>query len=227
MSEPFHHKHPYLTVLILLIMLLIVTDFFTDLFGRDDHRHAHHGPGYHYGYHHGQSMGHDWHHGGPVHPQAPRNHFSFGMDMPHWMVPMLHEKGWVSPSPMESGFAPHTGPEIAFTCLDDLQNWAESRLIMGQGADGGTAVSEADWQAFVEAEIRPRLPLGFTVLDAAGHWGDGAGGFFPEPAKVLVLLHDGSGRDTVTAIGAAYLETFDRNFVLRADSPACVRFNRG
>ena len=28
MSDPFHHKHPYLTVIVLLIILLVVSKFF-------------------------------------------------------------------------------------------------------------------------------------------------------------------------------------------------------
>ena len=28
MSDPFHHKHPYLTVIVLLIILLVISKFF-------------------------------------------------------------------------------------------------------------------------------------------------------------------------------------------------------
>jgi hypothetical protein len=37
MSEPFHHKHPYLSVITLLIALLIATDFISNLIGFNRH----------------------------------------------------------------------------------------------------------------------------------------------------------------------------------------------
>jgi hypothetical protein len=57
MAEPFHHKHPYLTVLILLIILLVVTESITDWLG---YRHYHGRDGSSYHGQHDDGHGRDW-----------------------------------------------------------------------------------------------------------------------------------------------------------------------
>jgi hypothetical protein len=109
-------------------------------------------------------------------------------------------------------------------CRDGMESWAESRLFMGRGSEDGIVVSEADWEKFLDTEIRKRFPNGFTVIDVGGYWGEGAGASYSEPAKVLLLLHDGSEYDAVNEIGAAFLEQFNQSSVLRTDSFACLKF---
>ena len=38
MSDPFHHKHPYLTVIVLLIILLVISKFFQACSGPESSR---------------------------------------------------------------------------------------------------------------------------------------------------------------------------------------------
>ena len=176
MTDSFHHKHPYLTVLILLIILLVVSDFVRDItgLGRPHHRYSGYG-GHHYGEHYRGGS----HHGGS-----------------------------------------------AMACGRGDAPFVAGHLLMGRGGDGGTAVSDADWQQFVNDEIRPRLPRGFSVFHIDGYSGDGDGGFYSEQSVMLYLLHDGSERDTLEAIGDAYREKFNRGFVLHAENFSCVRFDR-
>ena len=115
-------------------------------------------------------------------------------------------------------------PHKMQVCRDGMQPWVESRLFMGRGGDGGVAVSDADWAQFVQEVIRPRLPLGFTVVDTSGYWGEASGAFHTEQTQMLILLHDGSKDDELNDITAAYKARYDRNIVLRTDSPECVDF---
>ena len=61
MSDPFHHKHPYLTVIMLLIILLVVSEFFSSMFW------PRHNYDHHYGHRYGGDYGHHhrYHGGGP------------------------------------------------------------------------------------------------------------------------------------------------------------------
>ena len=165
MSQPFHHKHPYLSVLVLLVVVLAIANWVSGESGD-------------------RGWGHDWR--GKVEEKSGR----YDKMMRH-------------------------------ACDDDA--WVETKLFMGQGEDGGIKVNEADWLAFLEDEIRPCLPDGFTVLSANGYWG-AEGQFYSEDAKLLLLLHDDTKDEVMKAISDAYLARFQRGVVLRADDPACVRF---
>jgi hypothetical protein len=182
MADPFHHKHPYLTVLMVLVTLLVVTDFISDWLWRDRH--------------------HDGFRYGPVWHEWARQNLS-GKDADEF-----------ENKPLKRGAK----------CGDGLDRWAETRLFMGRGSEGGQVVSDDDFEQFLDNEIRTRFPDGFTVLDAGGHWGSEDGKRYSEQTKLLLLLHDGSKYDTVDEIGEEYLEQFDQSSVLRADGFACVKF---
>ena len=63
--------------------------------------------------------------------------------------------------------------QIPNACPSHLKSMQEADLYFGPDIGGAAAVSEEDWQRFVEAEIAPRFPNGFTVEDASGQWLDG------------------------------------------------------
>ena len=95
---------------------------------------------------------------------------------------------------------------------------------MGRGGDGGDAVYDTEWAQFVQEVIRPRLPLGFTVVDTSGYWGEASGAFHTEQTQMLILLHDGRKDEALDEIITAYKDRFERNIVLRTDSHECVAF---
>ncbi len=55
-------------------------------------------------------------------------------------------------------------------CPAGLQEMWRAELLFGRNVGGTMGVSETDWQAFAAAEISPRFPSGFSVVDAAGQW---------------------------------------------------------
>lgn len=49
-------------------------------------------------------------------------------------------------------------------------------------------ISDAEFEAFVDQEVLPRLPLGFTVIDGQGFYSSQAGLPVKEKSKVLVFI---------------------------------------
>ena len=102
----------------------------------------------------------------------------------------------------------------------------ETQLYFGLAKSQG-AVSAREWQAFVEHEIAPRFPEGFTILDARGFWlSEAAKRTISENSKVLIRVHDGAAKDNA-AIGSiieSYKRTFAQESVLRIDENICAAF---
>jgi hypothetical protein len=103
----------------------------------------------------------------------------------------------------------------------------ETQLFFGMSKPKGGVVSVRDWDAFVAREVSPRFPEGFSVIDGAGFWRDGASQkTISEKSKVVVRLHPPSA-DADQAIGAiveAYKVKFEQEAVLRVDRPVCAKF---
>ena len=123
------------------------------------------------------------------------------------------------------------------TCAPGEAAFTEARLFFGRsiaGEPGPAAVTEADWAGFVSAEIMPRFPAGFTVLDGAGHWqgceGQGAAGVC-EQTKVLMVLYPSSPNEEaaahIAAIAEAYRTRFRQQAVLQSTATVCTRFHAG
>ena len=105
------------------------------------------------------------------------------------------------------------------------QAWQRTELYFGLSIPGGGEVSDGEWRQFVAAEICPRFPDGFTVLEANGTWRSDAGMMVGEASRVVLLVHSGS-RDAaeLDAIRDAYIHRFNQKSVLRVDQPAQVSF---
>jgi len=72
--------------------------------------------------------------------------------------------------------------------------WVKSELYFGVApweAEGlGLSAAEGSWRAFLDEEVTPRFPDGFTVLDGYGQWRERAGGeIYRSRSRVLVVVH--------------------------------------
>jgi hypothetical protein len=125
-----------------------------------------------------------------------------------------------NPAPGCAWVAPELGAEP----------WLRTELFFGMSKPDGTAISEAEWEAFLDAEITPRFPDGLTVLEGAGQWQEEDGDIVEERSKVLVLLYpreaSAESNAEIEEIRAAYERTFTQESVLRADDdrPVCTSF---
>lgn len=111
------------------------------------------------------------------------------------------------------------------SCAGGATPRAVAELVFGRNVGARLGVSERDWRAFLDAEVTPRFPDGFTVLDARGQWRDG-GAIVREPSKVLVVALSDEDRDRadLAAVADAYKARFRQQSVLTMVRRACVSF---
>lgn len=119
-----------------------------------------------------------------------------------------------------------TGVGADTGCSGGLKPATTAELVFGRNIGAAVGVSDADWKAFVDAEVTPRFPEGLTVIDAAGQWRGVDGVIVAEPSKSLLLILDGAPgeRGKIEAIRSAYKTRFRQESVLLIERPACVGF---
>ncbi len=103
----------------------------------------------------------------------------------------------------------------------------ETQLFFGLSKPGGGTVGDKHWAQFVADEITPRFPEGFSVIDGAGFWRDGATQrTISEKSKVVVRLHPAAADadKAIADIIDAYKTRFEQEAVLRVDRTVCAQF---
>ena len=106
-------------------------------------------------------------------------------------------------------------------------HWDKYELCFGLSAESGeTRIGKDQWNAFLQKEIVPRFPDGFTVYDAEGHWADREGRSYSEDAKVLMIVAPpGEGpRKKIEEIRRIYKQRFRQESVLLIRAKADVDF---
>lgn len=104
--------------------------------------------------------------------------------------------------------------------------WSEYRLYMGV-PDADPSQAEALWRAFLDEEVTPRFPDGYTLKTAKGAWKNRQSGrTIHEDSRVLILLAPGKPETTenVAAIARAYALRFGQEAVLMTSAPTCTWF---
>jgi hypothetical protein len=112
-------------------------------------------------------------------------------------------------------------------CPGGAEPQLRAELIFGRSLKSGGTVAAAAWRRFVDEEITPRFPDGFTVLDGRGQWRKpGEARIIREPAKVLlVAMPDGPERRARLAeVAEAYKRIFAQDSVVTLLTPSCVSF---
>ncbi|MBS1101847.1 DUF3574 domain-containing protein [Gluconobacter sp. Dm-62] len=107
---------------------------------------------------------------------------------------------------------------------DDLQ----IRLMFGLTRPDGSVIDDDDWQGFVDSEITPRFPAGFTVIDGQGQWYDAAGHrIIREGARIVWIVASSSDRSLqphLKAIRQSYQKRFSQQAVGLAIQTGCSSF---
>lgn len=107
---------------------------------------------------------------------------------------------------------------------DDVQ----IRLMFGLTRPDGSIIDGDDWQAFVDSEITPRFPAGFTVFDSQGQWYDAAGHRVTrEASRIVWIVASSSDRNLqpyLKAIRQAYQKRFSQQAVGLAIQSGCSSF---
>ncbi|MFD8818402.1 DUF3574 domain-containing protein [Streptomyces sp. NPDC059627] len=130
------------------------------------------------------------------------------------------------------------GAPTAYTALADGHSAAvptrgrpyiESRLFFGTARpDGGPAVTDRQFTAFVDKEVTPDFPDGLTVQNGRGQWRDVHGTIEKERSYELVLLYPETAVKAsdrkIEEIRRAYEKAFGQESVGRVDERARVDF---
>jgi hypothetical protein len=105
------------------------------------------------------------------------------------------------------------------------QTWTRTELCFGLGKPDHSVLTDEQWQTFVNEQIVPRFPQGFTVVPAEGRWFQD-GQTRSEPSRIVIIMHPMNSEDDqeIDSIAQEYARRFNQDAVLRADGPSRVRF---
>jgi hypothetical protein len=96
-----------------------------------------------------------------------------------------------------------------------------TELYFGTDKPGGGRVTAEEWDKFLESEVTPRFPEGFTVLEGYGQFKDSGGKIVREASLILVLFYPKKQRESVNLkieeLRANYKKKFNQESVLRLD----------
>lgn len=113
-------------------------------------------------------------------------------------------------------------------CPKGFKSRAVAEMIFGRNiGEIEAAVSEDDWQRFLDELVAPRFPDGLTVLDASGQWWNRpAGRVEREASKILliILADEKAQAPKLAEIAAAYKRRFSQQSVIVMLRRACVTF---
>jgi hypothetical protein len=105
--------------------------------------------------------------------------------------------------------------------------WTREELYFGLNSPNGM-VSDTAWQRFLDREVAPRLPEGFTILESVGYYRDQRTGRTErEPSRVLLVYYRESQSQTthaLTELAALYKRLFNQQSVLRITSSVRATF---
>jgi hypothetical protein len=102
----------------------------------------------------------------------------------------------------------------------------EVELFFGRNVPARAPVSEEEWQRFLDDEVTPRFPDGFSVANLLGQYRNRSGMIVRESSKELLIVLAGSlaDRTKLNAIRDAYKRRFSQESVLLTEHPACAAF---
>lgn len=106
------------------------------------------------------------------------------------------------------------------------KSFARTELFFGLSKLDGSEVSDEAFQDFVNAQVTPRFPDGFTLLAGTGQFKNSDGTIIREPSRLLILLYpsDKKSIEKIEEIRQIYKSQFQQQSVLRVDEDLCVSF---
>ncbi|HLI11290.1 MAG TPA: DUF3574 domain-containing protein [Alphaproteobacteria bacterium] len=116
-------------------------------------------------------------------------------------------------------------PGLSGSCRGpNAQVMRVSELFFGRSMPDGGYVGDIDWEQFLEQQVTPRFPRGFTVLDAYGQYQMSNGLIARENSKMMIVAADDTADTTakLDAIIAAYKSRFRQQAVIALERRECV-----
>jgi hypothetical protein len=119
----------------------------------------------------------------------------------------------------QTAFADYSNLRSAQTFAAD--KFFRTELYFGTDKPGGGKVTLEDWDKFLETEVTPRFPDGFTVLEGYGQYKDSGGKIVREASFILVIYYPKKQREAVSSkieeLREKYKQLFKQESVLRVD----------
>ncbi|MGZ4976631.1 MAG: DUF3574 domain-containing protein [Methylobacter sp.] len=102
-----------------------------------------------------------------------------------------------------------------------------NRFYFGMNKPTGGAVSDREFNQFLQQEISSRFPKGLTLFEAKGQWQSANGTIEQENSRVVEIVCDDTqdNRDKVAAIAARYKALFAQEAVMVIKSRSEVVFH--
>jgi hypothetical protein len=119
-----------------------------------------------------------------------------------------------------------TNPQQLCSNIPAAKSVTRTELFFGLRKPNGTEVNNAEFQRFLDREVTPRFPDGFTVISGRGQFKDARGAILQERSKLLILLYPiaANSNQQIEQIRTAYVTAFQQQSVLRADHLSCAAF---
>jgi uncharacterized protein DUF3574 len=106
--------------------------------------------------------------------------------------------------------------------------WTRAELYFGMNIPAGGLVSDSAWTVFLEREIAPRLPEGFTVFESVGYYLNRTTGKTErEPSRVLLVYYredQPQAARALTELATLYKQRFNQQSVLRVTARVKASF---
>lgn len=116
-------------------------------------------------------------------------------------------------------------PAAAETCADPLKPMLRAELFFGRTIGDRFGVTDRLWQIYVDRELTPRFPEGFTVVDGRGQWREGDA-VMREASKIVIVVTPDSAevRTRIAAAVNAYIKQFRQKSVGLVTQAVCAAF---
>lgn len=112
-------------------------------------------------------------------------------------------------------------------CLGCAASNQLNRLYFGMNKPTGGAVSDQEFNQFLQQEISSRFPKGLTLFEAKGQWQGAKGTIEQEKSRVVEIVCDDTpeNRDKIAAIAAKYKALFAQEAVMIIKSQSEIIFH--
>jgi len=116
-------------------------------------------------------------------------------------------------------------PAAAETCADPLKPMLRAELFFGRTIGDRFGVTDRLWQIYVDRELTPRFPEGFTVVDGKGQWREDDA-IMREASKIVIVVTADSAevRTRIAAAMNAYIKQFRQKSVGLVTQAVCAAF---
>ena len=112
-------------------------------------------------------------------------------------------------------------------CPDGMTEQTVVELLFGRNIGARVGVSEQAFRRFIDADVTPRFPDGFTVIDMSGQYRDTKRDrIIREPGKLILiaLADETAGMTKVRELIDTYKRRFEQQSVGLITRRSCVSF---